>query len=810
MLLTVVALVLVAAAGGWLWFRSRVPQYEGELALPGLKQPVEVWHDAYGVPHIYAQNDDDAHFALGYLHAQERLFQMEIIRRVSTGRLAELVGHDGVKIDRFFRTLGVTQKAKANAEKVFSGPETPWTQAAKAYLKGINYFLHNGPTPVEFTILGIPKEDFIPENIYHTAAFMSVGFAEGMRLDPILDEIARTQGDSILSEWVTGWNPADRMIPVWKDGQTAPKTAVVGSHASATGHAPVQWAREISALIHAMPATPFHGSNSWVLSPAKSKSGKVIFCNDAHIGYAQPNTWWEAHLETPTTSVYGNFLAGVPFPVIAHTRHHAWGMTMLENDDVTYYRETLDQQQPGKVKYQGQWANIETREETIHVKGGQDTVMQVQITPHGPIINSVTMPFDTAARQPVALWWTYLHIDSDLLEPLWKICHATTLSEARNGASLVTAPGINLMYGDADGNVAWWACAKLPKMPAAVSAVRVLDGASGKDDPQGWYDFFTENPSSENPPQGYVYSANNQPEAVKGVLYPGYYAPESRSRRITDLLEGQPTFSAQELRQVITDDNGFPYPKIAAAMAEAVKGEKLSGNQQAMLNALSKWNGNHDGKSIEPTIFYHLMWQVLRASLEDQIGDEMTEELASNFLILRSLPVWINNANSRWWDDIRTPAREGRREVILKALAEAEKALTQAGGKQMQNWRWSTFHTLELGHPIGQKKPFNLIFNVGPTAVPGGKEVINNTGFSLKPDENGHFPALYGPSKRIIIDFADVEAAVSVLPSGQSGHVLSPHYDDQFGLYTSNQFRPMLMNRTQIEKSGKKLIMKPM
>jgi penicillin amidase len=296
---------------------------------------------------------------------------------------------------------------------------------------------------------------------------------------------------------------------------------------------------------------------------------------------------------------------------------------------------------------------------------------------------------------------------------------------------------------------------------------------------------------------------------VKGVLYPGYFAPESRSRRITDLLEAQQTFTPADMRRVITDANGFPYPKIAAAMAKAVQGAKLPASQQAMLDTLARWDGNHNGSSTAPTIYYHLTWQVVRLALEDQIGEEMTEEVTSNFLMMRSLPVWINNSNSRWWDDIHTPARETLRDVVLLALGEAEKALTDAGGDDPADWRWDTFHTLELVHPVGRAKPFNLLFNVGPVGVPGGKEVINNTGFSLRPDENGHFPALYGPSKRIIIDFADVEAAVSVLPSGQSGHLLSPHYADQFPLYTTNQFRPMLMNRAAIEKTGKKLVVKP-
>jgi len=797
----VVALVIVALIGAWAYVRTNGPKYSGEINLPGLQANVEVFHDEFGVPHIYAQNEEDAHYALGYLHAQERLFQMEMVRRVASGRLSELLGQQTAKIDAYFRTLGIAQQAHLNAEYVFSQPQQQYHKDALAYLRGINHFLETGKTPVEFRLLGIPKEKFTPDQFYLAAGFMSLGFAEGFRHDPYLSAIRDKYGDTYLRDWAVGLGAFDQTIKSHKGGG---KAAITGKkHAQAApsllpfdATAP----NAITAFIASHIFPMMHGSNSWVVAGSKSASGKVLFANDAHIGYGQPCTWWEAHIECPTLSIYGNYLAGVPLPVIAHTRHHAWGMTMFENDDVNFYRETINPENPNQVMYKGTWTNLTTRQEVIHVKGQQDTIVQVRVSPHGPIINTVLEPLksNSADTRPVAVWWTFLQEPSDLLMPLYGLAKAGNLADVRTACSALTSPGVNLMYGDADGNVGWFACAKLPKFAPGTNTFFLLNGANGKDDPIGWYD-FVDNPSSENPPSGYVYSANNQPDTVKGVLFPGYYYPESRSRRITDALDDAKNWTPDDMKHLITDAVGPPFPKIAAEVQRSLmaRNPPTDATQKAILQTLATWNGDHQTTDIAPTMYYKLVWHVLHGALYDELGEEAFKELISHAMMQRTLPVLMANDSSKWWDNVATPARETRRDIFAAALAASATELTDQLGSDPAQWTWGKVHTIEFVHPIGRQKPLDKLFNVGPSPVMGGKEVVNNVGFDFTGD--GLYPALYGPSKRIVIDFADVENAVSVLPTGQSGHALSPHYSDQTPLYIAGKFRKMKMNRAEIE-----------
>lgn len=789
-LFTVLGVLVGGGIGVYAYLQWLKPTYNGSLDLPGLAAPVEVLFDTYGVPHIYAQTETDAQYALGYLHAQERLFQMEMIRRVAEGRLSEFLGEPTLKFDRYFRTLGIHQHAQELAKTFFANPQEPHQQLALAYLRGVNDYVKHGKTPIEFTMLGIEKAEFTPTYFFDMVGYMAVGFADGFRTDPDITHVRERVGDVYMRDLVTHWNANDRMIPT---DQRKPKN-ILNELAATLKRTSPQTAAALLDL-ESLPTPLLHGSNSWVLSPQKTASGKVLFSNDAHIGYAQPCVWFEAHIETPTFSVYGNYLAGLPFPVIGHTRQHAWGITMFENDDVNLYRED-----GAKAPL---WIS---RNEVIKVKGKPDTTILVQIAPHGPVMNDVLPALDTTESKPISVWWTFLQTKVDLMSSLYEISHGKTLAQVRMAASTIAAPGLNIMYGDADGNVAWWASARIPKFSPEVDPIYILDGTNPNHEPMGWYD-FSENPQSENPAHGYVYSANNQPAPVNGVTHYGYFAPESRSRRITDALDKAEKWTIEDSKKLVTDVVGFPFPKNAQEVAKVVTqnaGSKpLSAAEQQFLQTLSAWNGDHQTADIAPTMYYKLIWHVLHGACADEMGDSTFKELASTFLMQRTTPALIPNDSSLWWDNVNTPEKETRAAIFREAVRTSVEELTAQLGADMAQWQWGKVHTLTHVHPIGRQKPFDKVFNVGPMPAPGGKEVLNNIGFSLSPD--GEYPARYGPSKRIQIDFADVEHAISVLPTGQSGYFLSPHYNDQAALYVQGKFRPMLMNRKEIEaaKTGR-------
>lgn len=786
-LFAILAIVLVCIAGGYLFVSSTSPEYDGAFATSTITDPVDIFYDDFGVPHIYGQNEADVYFALGYVHAKDRLFQMELIRRVAEGRLAETFGPDLIKADLLFRTLGIHQHSAIAAKKFHSEPAQPWKEAATAYLNGVNAFVETGETPLEYTILGLEKQPFTIEFLYDVSGYMAFGFAEGLKEEPLVNKILQLYGEDYLRDLDLNLQGNQAKIP-WHFGDSSAQTPSL--------------AASIDEVLNLLPIGTFIGSNAWVLSPQKSASGKVIFANDPHIGYGQPAVWYEAHIETPDFMLYGNHLAGFPFAPIGHTRSHAIGLTMFENDDTHLYREKVNPENDNQVWVNDHWENLTIREEVIHVKGKEDTTIQVKISRHGPIVNQLYAPIAEVDSMPVSLWWSYLQTEPRVLEGAYGFAHAHSMEELKESVAIVHAPGLNVMYGDTAGNIAWWTTGHLVKYADHVNTKRVLDGASGEDEPMEVLPFAL-HPQSENPPTGYVYSANNQPEAVDGFLIPGYYVPEIRARRITNLLDHQSVWSAEEVRDMANDDTTPTYPEILKTILPLIDKEKhASAIAQQSIEIMQKWTGSHGLEDIGPTLFYKLTNRMMYLAMVDELGEKDYTAISTTHLIKRSLPYFLANDSSLWWDNMLTQdLKESRAEICNQAFSEALTELEEMLGNEVSEWKWAKIHTVEHEHPLGKQPPLDKLFNVGPFPIAGGQEVINNTGFSNSP--SGMYKAKMGPSRRAVIDFADLEHAQTILPTGQSGNPMSPHYSDQAEMYVRGEYRTMLINRKEIEEKQK-------
>ena len=788
-ILALLIIIPAALLGGLMYLYSLQPQYSGRLALAGLQQEVEVIFDPYGIPHIYGQNQQDVYFALGYVVAQERLFQMEMMRRVAAGRLAEILGEKLVKTDKFFRTLGLLEQAELNAAQFFKDPSAPWQKAALAYLAGVNQYVAQGAAPLEFGILGIPKEKFTPRDIYLIGALMAFGFAEGFKMDPLITKTHHKLGWDYLQDWVLGWSPGAQKIPVYPANYSAAADALPSA---------------IHQMMADLPVAAWIGSNGWVVSGQKTKSGKVIFANDTHMVYSQPSVWYEAHLECPGFSFYGNHAAGFPFALIGHNRFAAWGLTMFENDDVDFYKERLNPDNPNQVWFIDHWEDLKIRPETITVKGGKDVNFEVRSSRHGPILNEVDDAVAQAQSDPVAVWWMFNHISNQSIQAFYVLAHARSIEDARRAASLIDGVGLNVMYGDRDGNVAWWAAAKLIRRPDHVNPKLFLDGAGGRDEPLGYYD-FSQNPQAENPPTGFVYSANNQPDTLSGRLYPGYYVPEDRARRIVHYLDSATTWSVESTQQMNTDCISTVFAEVTAEILNTLKADRVlqsTSTHEHAVEVLKNWNGDHQVTAAAPTIFYTLLSYIMENAMADELGPDDYAVFNSSHVMKRTIAVIIKNDSSLWWDDIRTETvKETRQMIFARSFDQAVKDLTRQLGPDIAAWHWGKVHTLEHGHLLGQQKPLNLLFNVGPFAAMGGMETISNLTFKL--NTRGRYPVHMGPAMRIIIDFGDIENSLSVNPTGQSGFFLSDHYDDQAALFNSGKSRKQMMNREEIKKSGR-------
>jgi penicillin amidase len=786
----IIVLLLLVAVIVFVYLQTQKPVYSGETMLKGLQKEVQILYDNYGVPHIYAQNAEDAYFALGYAHAQDRLFQMEMLRRAASGRLSEVLGPDLLKVDKLFRTLGINQFAKEHAQRFLSSDTADFQRAALAYQKGVNEYIRTGKTPIEFTIMGIPKTEFQPEDIYHAIGFMAFGFAEGFKADPVLQKIKTELGEQYLSDLAVT-TPADAERIKSFDGP--PKKLPTDSLIVAVNDALAE-----------LPVPLWQGSNGWVIAGSRTTSGFPILANDTHIGFSQPAAWYEAHMEYPGFSFYGHHLAGIPFGLLGNNRFCGWGLTMFENDDTDFFVEVPNPANPNQVRYKDQWEDIMSRKEIIKVKGQADTELIIKTTRHGNIINGLFTVSKEAA--PVSLSWTLTSQSNEAIQAAYALNHVTTFEEANKAAALFSAPGLNVMYGDRAGNIAWWAVAKLPIRPAQVQSKLFLDGASGNDEYLGFHD-FSKNPHSINPPWGFVYSANNQPDTVQGNYFPGYYYPKARSGRIVQLISKDQKWSPEEIKKVNLDVISITHPMVAKEIANVLQqsGKK---EYQPFVDLLQSWDGDHHATDKAPSVFYNMLSQIMFLAMEDEIGYEAYDNLMGTSVPKNSYEQFIKNENSLWWDNVKTKdIKETRLQIITKAADRTLTLLSKTSGVNANDWEWGKIHTLTHKHALNSVKPLRKIFNVGPFTVDGGSEVINNLHFHL--DTTGYFPVSGGPALRKITDFGDIENGQTVSPTGQSGNVMSKFYDDQAEMFATGQFRKMLMNKTEIEGLSKKLTLRP-
>ena len=792
--LTVAVLAALGAAAAAWHVHQKLPQRDGELQLSGLSAPVTVRYDEWGVPHIDARNEDDLYRALGYLHAQDRLFQMEMLRRLARGELAEVLGPKLVDTDRLFRALGIRQRADELAAAGAAITAQPGaTRALYAYLDGVNQYQATRPAPLEFEVLGIPKRPFTAADTYSIAGYLAYSFAAAFRTEPALTAVRDQLGPDYLRIFDLDWHPSGVLEPQALNAPRGrfPDVAPMLARLAAVG--------DQAAALAGLPQ--FEGSNAWVVSGSRTVSGKPLLAGDPHIAYSAPAVWWEAHLRTPQFELYGHHLALNPMALLGHNRRFGWSLTMFQNDDVDLIAEKVNPANANEVWYQGRWVAMTARQETLKVKGQPDQVLTLRRSPHGPIVNDA-LPGDRGER-PVAMWWAFLETENPVLDGFYRLGRADTLDRARDAASLVHAPGLNIVWANASGDIAWWAAAKLPQRPPGVNPAFVLDGATGEADKPGFLP-FSANPHEENPARGYIVSANFQPTADTPV--PGYYNLAERGRRLDGLLSQGKRWdihNSQALQLDVQTDYG---PRVLRPIIPLLRGS-ASVEEQPLVEALVRWNGAYKADTVAPVLFQQFTAELLRAALKDELGEAQFENLRRTRALDHALPRLMADADSPWWDDRSTPQRETQTDIVRRAWKATVAHLQATLGPDSGTWRWDAVHTLTHEHPLGRQKPLDRIFNVGPFPVPGGHEVPNN--FAQR-NGSGPWPVVYGPSTRRLIDFARPQEALGVNPVGQSGVWPDAHYADQAALLAQGRYRREWLDEADVRAhSNGLLVLKP-
>ncbi len=770
----------------WVYSRIAQPQYSGEVTLKNLSNEVTVYFDAVGVPHINAQNQKDAYIALGYVHAQDRLWQMELTRRIAPGRLSEILGKDLLEVDQFFAGLGIEEAANKTIASLDKSAES--YVLMQAYLEGINQFINYGKTPLEFSMLGIEKEMYTVKDVYNVFGYMSFSFAVAHKTDPLLTEIKEKLGHSYLNELLGALN---ENLTINKNSIPVKINATIS--------------KKVASIMEDLPVSPFIGSNSWVIGPEKTKKGKVIFANDPHIAFAQPSVWYQNHIKTPNFEIYGFNIALMPFPLLGHNRNYAYGLTMLANDDLNFYIEQENPTNFLEYKTIDGYQKYELLDKTIRIKKEKDTTFQVKVSKHGPIMNDLIK--HVIDKRPIAMNWIYTQLPNEMLEVSHGISHANSISDFKNHVSKIHAPGLNVMYGDAKNNIAWFSSAKLYQLRDSLSSKTYLNGASGNDEIIEYLP-FEENPQAINPSWNYVYSANNQPDSVRGKLYPGYYQPQDRAKRIVALLEQKDDFTKEDVSTMIYDVKSSTVSKISQNLLKSVEQSKLTASERKAFSILENWDGSYLKTSVGPTIYNRFLYEFLNATYKDELGDSF-ELFINSQLQDQVLSSQIDRESSIWWDNVSSTDKiETRSDIINLAFKNSIGFLQNQLGEHIDDWTWNRVISVEYKHTIGKAGDLlRSFFNVGPFETIGGNEVINNQIFKL--NSSGYYKVTAGPSTRRIVDFSDVENSLAILPTGQSGNVFSEYYKDQTQKYLEGKFVKMMLNQQEIEQSENVLILKP-
>lgn len=788
----VTATVVIGLIGIFFFLRHLVtksfPITDGSITLPGLHKPVEIYRDDYAVPHIRAQDEHDLIFAAGYVQAQDRLWQMDLMRRTGEGRLSEILGASTIEYDRLFRTLNLTLVAKN-----ISAQAHPATrQLLQDYADGVNAFIagNRGRYPVEFDMLNYEPEPWEPQQSILISRLMAWDLNLAWWTDLAYGEIAATVSPEKFQE----------IIPAFPDSVPVTVPSSFLKRTLSEIHSLLELDKSYRSFFQL--GSREAGSNAWVVDATKSLSGKPLLANDPHLPMPAPARWYELHLSAPGWNAAGVTVPGTPVIVIGHNDHLAWGLTSAMIDDADFYIEKLDSSNSNRYIYRASSLPFQEREEKILVKGADSVVVIVRATHHGPIINDVhprSMQHrgDSSKYSPLlSMRWTGFDVSDDIYG-FYLMDKAATPGEFEQGMKEIAVPGQSVVYADTKGNIAYWTTGKVPIRGKKLPIVP-MEGWTGENEWQGSIP-FDRMPKRVNPREGFIACANQK---IADNSYPYYistlWEPQSRIERIQQLLRSSEKFSPDDFKQ-FQQDIYSPYARDLVAELLAVPADSAGAGHETFqaLTYLRNWDYRFAQTDIATTIFNEFVLHLLKNTYEDEMGDDVFHD----FLFFGAIPYRVTaqllaSDTSAWFDDIRTKRLETKHDILRKSLEDALRDLGEQMGTEMKNWRWGTLHTVTFRHPFGSRKPLDKVFNIGPFSIGGGGTTINKSEYKF----TSPFSVSVGASMRQIVDLAEPDEAYVVITSGESGQPLNRHYDDQTSLWLNGGYHQVTTSWDRIKR----------
>ncbi len=738
--------VTVGAGGGYLWLRTSLPMVDGTVALAGLGKPVSVYRDVESIPHIFAESERDAYFSLGYVHAQDRLWQMEFLRRLGAGRLAEILGERLVGTDKYIRTLGLQQVAEA----VFENSSQPVRAALSAYADGVNAWLsaRRFALPLEFLLLRHEPETWRPTDPLLWSRLMALRLGRNSGTERMRLHVAEALAENGL--------PAAMIHDLWP----------------ASGPDAVTSVARVADLPVPFPAKD-SGSNGWIVHGSRTKSGKPILANDPHLRFGAPILWYLAHMEAPGLRLTGATVPGVPFMVLGHNGSIAWGMTNGGGDVEDYFLEEAVPGEPARYRTPDGSQPFEARREVIRVKESDPVPFTARRTRHGPVMSDLR----PGARELAALATPALRGDDRTVEALYAIHRARGWREFEAAAQDFHTPHTNLFFAAADGDIGFVSSGRFPLRRAGDGFIPV-PGASGAFDWSGFVPMAAV-PRLHNPPSGFIVNANNRvvAEDYPYMIARNWGAPY-RAQRIVEVLAGQTAHDIAASQALLRDTVSAAARQLLPLMLDFRVRDPRARKAVALLTA---WNHEMNRDRTEPLLYAVWLRHLGLALVTDELGGAKARDFHA--LVQRPGAAFIAAvlSDKRYWcDDVGTARTETCGEVLELSLVKAIEELTQALGPGMTDWRWGDRHRARFDHPVLTHVPLLSRFANLSVESDGGDYTVNR-GMTAGPRQAVPDAHVDGSGYRAVYDLADLRNSHFMIATGQSGNFLSRYYRSFLG-----------------------------
>ena len=772
-----------------------LPKYKGHVSIGGLNKSVDIYTDTYGVPHIFAQNEEDLFYAAGYYAARDRLFQMSVVNYSVRGELAYAFGDELIKSDVYLRTWRIHDTAK----KLVGELNKETVDLIGAFCAGINYRIKEvyNDLPIEFKLTGMKPPVWNPAIVTGYSRMMAREMSSSWKPEVVFGAIENYFGKDKLRE----------IYPYYGDSHpTIAENKNIKKEIFSTIMSQELYLEKTLGYISSAA-----GSNNWVVSGSRTKSGKPLLANDPHLGFTQPPRWYEMHLKGGRFNVSGLCLAGIPMPIIGQNEHIAWGFTNSMVDDMDFFTETINPNNKNQYLYDGKWQDMKIIKETIRLKNNRDTTVTIRLTHHGPIITDVHNLLKDE-NMALSMAWTGNWLTKEI-DGLFGLATSKNWSDFSRSVQQFGVPGQNIVYADVEGNIGWRPAVFLPIRKEGFS----LTPRPGDDPSYDWSGIvpFKKMPFLFNPKKGYIATANNKTIDDTFPYYiSGLWADPSRAQQIVARLDTMEKATVDEMKSIQLDHTSL-FAKEITPYLLSIKTGSETGKLKKAMGLLENWNFVESPESKGALVFHSVLRQVVISIFGDELellGDKYLDAFTSmKYLHNRSLRKILADGNSSWIDNIRTREKIETIEEILKtAFLNGVKDIERVAGQNINNWQWGRAHYLTHKHKIGSKKILDWIFgfNVGPY-LSGGSDKSPNAGSYSFSDP---YAQTAGASMRRVVDFSNLNETQQIIPTGQSGLYNSRHYDDQAELYHKGGYRTTWFNEKHIidNKNNKRLTLLPL